>query len=99
MKKKKMVYVRKKCLKENFVWFFTYRLHLRTITIIIAPNIADITETIINVKAHPSSPAASEIKQNEKTNKKMVILYYYVVCNTRIHIRSQYTRPIIINII
>lgn len=38
----------------------TYLLHLRTITIIIAPKIADITETIINVKAHPSSPAASE---------------------------------------
>lgn len=38
----------------------TYLLHLRTITIIIAPKIAEITETIINVKAHPSSPAASE---------------------------------------
>ena len=39
-----------------------YLLHLRTITIIIAPKRADIIETIINVKAHPSSPAASEIK-------------------------------------
>lgn len=51
-------------------FFFTHRLHLRTITIIIAPNIADITETIINVKAHPSSPAASEIERDEKNKKK-----------------------------
>lgn len=41
---------------------FTYRLHLRTMTIMIAPKIADIIETIINVKAHPNSPAVSAMK-------------------------------------
>lgn len=39
-----------------------YLLHLRTITITIAPNRAEIIETIIKVKVHPSSPAASEIR-------------------------------------
>lgn len=38
----------------------TYLLHLRTTTIMIAPNSADIIDTIINVKAHPNSAAASE---------------------------------------
>lgn len=56
------------------MFFFTYRLHLRTITIIIAPNIADITETIINVKAHPSSPAASEIERDGKKQEKELII-------------------------
>lgn len=42
-----------------------YLLHLRTITIIIAPNRAEITETIIKVKVHPSSPAASEMRFNK----------------------------------
>lgn len=39
---------------------FIYLLHLRTTTIMIAPNSADIIDTIINVKAHPNSAAASE---------------------------------------
>lgn len=46
--------------------FMTYLLHFRTVTIIIAPIIADMTETIINVKAHPNSPAASEKKNEQK---------------------------------
>lgn len=32
----------------------------------IAPKIADITETTIKVKAHPSSPAASETKDDKE---------------------------------
>lgn len=51
-------YIKKSCV--------SYLLHLSTIIIIIAPKRADITETIINVKVHPNSPAVSEIKQIRK---------------------------------
>lgn len=36
----------------------------------IAPKIADIIETIINVKAHPSSPAASIIIEWKRKERK-----------------------------
>lgn len=36
----------------------------------IAPKIADITETITNVKAHPSSPAASVMDGRKKKGKE-----------------------------
>lgn len=39
-----------------------YLLHLSTITMMMAPIRADMTETMINVKAHPNSPAVSEKK-------------------------------------
>lgn len=47
---------------------------------IIAPNRADMTETMINVKAHPSSPAASE---NYKKN-------YYLI---KINVMPSYFTP------
>lgn len=68
--------MKKRKKKKKLVLYSTHRLHLRTITIIIAPNIADITETIINVKAHPSSPAASVTR---KTKTKNVYDYYEFV--------------------
>lgn len=37
----------------------THLLHLRTMTITIAPIRADMIETMIRVNAHPSSPAVS----------------------------------------
>lgn len=46
----------------KIIQVYTYLLHLRTTTIMIAPNNADIIDTIIKVKAHPNSAAASEKK-------------------------------------
>lgn len=45
---------------------------------IIAPNRADMTETMINVKAHPSSPAASEIKKKYYLINNNVTPYFYL---------------------
>lgn len=40
-----------------------YLLHLRTMTIMIAPKRAEIIDTTIKVKVHPSSPAASGMRK------------------------------------
>lgn len=40
-------------------------------TIMIAPKIADIIETIINVKAHPNSPAVSVTNRTDMIDIKL----------------------------
>lgn len=53
----------------------------------IAPKIADITETIIKVKAHPSSPAASVTKMREKQiNKSMIEIKWIFTSDSQVWI-------------
>lgn len=41
-----------------------------------APNSADMTETMINVKAHPSSPAASAKESVKNDLLEKVVAFY-----------------------
>lgn len=61
----------------------THLLHLKTITIMIAPSSADMTDTIINVNAQPSSLAASVTEMKRNFGMECIIKQSYNICNSR----------------